>query len=114
MPKLGPDVVTELGLRELLELGHRIVVICLKPPVKKGTVFYGLWGIRCVSGDGESDRVLVISMRSSKTPDRPRVFKTLNGVASFLYSLDFGTVCIPMHEGQSATHTPPQDRKAEP
>ncbi|MFC5567392.1 hypothetical protein ACFPOC_13345 [Rubellimicrobium aerolatum] len=52
-------------------------------------------------------------MRSSKIPDRPRVFKTLNGVASFLYSLDFGTVCIPMHEGRSAIHTPSQDRTAE-
>ncbi len=104
MVKLGPDVVSEDGLRELLSLGYQLMVVCLKPVERKQGIYIGLWSIRCVSMDGKSDKVLVVARRDEHG-DRPRVFKTINGLVGFLLGLGFRTISIPMDPGARVAHT---------
>lgn len=104
MPNLGPDLVSEEGLRELLGLGHHAVVVCSKEPARKVNVWYGLWHILCVSPDGRTERILVSSRRDADGADRPRPFKTANGLLSFLHSLGLRTLTVPMEPGSRAGH----------
>lgn len=107
MQKLGPDVVSEEGLRELLGLGYQIVVACSKSPTRKAGVWYGLWHIKCVSIDGQSERILVTFRRDAEAGDKPRGFKTLNGLVGFLHGLGFRTITLPMEEGGRVSHNLP-------
>lgn len=105
---LGPDVVSDEGLRELVGLGYRIEVVCLGPAERRdGGVWYGLWGIRCVSVDGLVDRVLVAA-RPDKVHggDRPRTFRTLAGLVGFLHGLGLRTISIPFEVGGRTLHDP--------
>ena len=104
MPELGPEVVSEEGLRDLLVIGYQAVVVCLETPSWKQRVWYGLWVIRCVSLDGKSDRILVTVRRSKDDGDKPRTFRTVNGVFNFLHTLGFRTITIPMEQGGSVAH----------
>ena len=103
MSKTGPDVVSDEGLRELVSLGYQVMVVCLKPVLRKDGIYYGLWGIRCMSMDGKSDKVL-IAARKDEHGDRPRLFKTLTGLVGFLLGLGFRTITIPMDEGARVGH----------
>ncbi|MBP1806978.1 hypothetical protein [Rubellimicrobium aerolatum] len=96
-------MVTEEGLRDLLGHGHRIVVVCLEPPFWKKSVWYGQWGIYSVASDGTSERILV-SARSGPEGDKPRFFKTLNGLATFLHALGFRAIMVPMEPGARQSH----------
>lgn len=96
MSKLGPDVVSEEGLRELLGLGHRAMVVCVEPPCLKHNVWYGTWILRCVSLDEEADRLLITFRRRVTDEVRPRTFQTLNGLVNFLHALGFRTIHVPM------------------
>ena len=103
--QLGPDVVSDEGLRELLGEGHRVAVVCLEPVERRGGVWYGLWGIRSVSEDGRSVRVLVAARRDrERGSDRPRTFRTLTGIAGFLHGLGFPVISIPFVAGEEAVH----------
>lgn len=104
MSKLGPDVVSEEGLRELLGLGHQAMVVCVEAPKLKHNVWYGTWIIRCVSLDGQADRLLVTFRRKATDEDRPRTFQTLNGLVNFLHGLGFRTLLVPMEEGARTCH----------
>ena len=111
---LGPDVVSDEGLRELLGEGHRIAVVCLEPAERRGGVWYGLWGIRCVSDEG-SVRILVAARRDKEGGhDRPRTFRTLTGIAGFLHGLGFSTVSIPFKAGEEALHVAAPPPEAHP
>lgn len=103
MARWGPDIVSEGGLRELIGQGHQIRVVCLEPVVRKDGIFYGLWGIRCISIDGCIDRVLVAHRRYASDLDRPRTFSTLTGIVGFLYGLDLRLVSVPMEQGLQAS-----------
>ena len=104
---LGPDVVSDEGLRELLDQGHHVEVVCLEPAERRGDVWYGLWGIRSVSPDRQSSRVLVAARRDKDHGgDRPRTFRTLTGIAGFLRGLGFPVVSIPFEAGGEAVHAP--------
>ena len=103
---LGPDVVSDEGLRELLGQGHHVEVVCLEPAERRsGGVWYGLWGIRSVSPDGQSVRILVATPRArDRGLGRPRTFRTLNGIAGFLRGLGFPVLSIPFEAGGEAAH----------
>lgn len=104
MSKLGPDVVSEEGLRELLGLGHQAMVVCVEAPRLKHNVWYGTWILRCVSLDGKADRLLVTFRRRVTDEIRPRTFQTLNGLVNFLHALGFRTLLIPMEEQARTCH----------
>lgn len=102
--KLGPDVVSDEGLRELVGVGYQVLVICLEPAIRKDGVFYGLWGIRCISADGKVDRLLVTAPRRDRGGDRARTFKTLTGLVAYLLGLGIRTVTLPLEQGGRAGH----------
>ena len=104
MPNQGPDVVSEEGLRELLNRGYQAVVICSEVPVQKAYFWHGLWHILCISLDGQSERLLVSARRDAEGGDKPREFRTANGLISFLHSLGFRSVMVPMEEGGRLSH----------
>ena len=104
MPNQGPDVVSEEGLRELLSRGHQAVVVCSETPRQKAYFWHGQWHILCASLDGQSERLLVSARRDAKGGDKPREFKTANGLISFLHDLGFRMVMVPMEEGGRIGH----------
>lgn len=102
---LGPDVVSDEGLRELVGQGHLVEVVCLEPAERRGGVWYGLWGIRSVPPDGGSARILVAWRHDKgRGVDRPRTFRTLTGLAGFLRGLGFPVVSIPFEAGGEVRH----------
>lgn len=107
MPDKGPDVVSDDGLRELLSLGHQAVVICSEAPVQKSYFWHGLWHVLCVSLDGQSERLLVSARRDAQGSVKPREFRTVNGLISFLHGLGFRMVTVPMEDGGRVGHTLP-------
>ena len=107
----SPGSIHDEKFRELVRYGYQVVVVCLKTPFQRAGVFHGLWGIRCVSADGRTERVLVVARGGPGGP-RPRTYKTLAGMVAFLLTLGFVTVSIPMVEGgrvllNLANHGPP-------
>lgn len=104
MPKQGPDVVSEEGFRELLSLGYQAVAVCSEPPERRAGVWYGLWHILCVSLDGQSEKILVTFRTGKDGSDKPREFKTVTGLISFLYGVGIRSVTIPMEPGARVAH----------
>ena len=98
----APNVVTEEGFRDLLQRGYHVEVVALEDAHKRHNVWYGLWTVRAVSPDSRDERLLVISRASLKT----RVFKTANGLISFLYELGCPSANVLRYEGARASHYP--------
>ena len=92
------EAVYEEKFRELVKYGHQVMVVCLRTPIRRAGVFHGLWDIRCVSADGRDEQVLVVARQELGGP-RPRTFKTLAGIVSFLLTLGLVAVSVPMVEG---------------
>ncbi|WP_234450978.1 MULTISPECIES: hypothetical protein [unclassified Paracoccus (in: a-proteobacteria)] len=94
----APNVVSEDGLKEELTRGWHIEVICKKPAEKRQANWHGAWGIRIVSPDGKLERTLVTYRKDMDQ----RLFRTINGLISFLSECGITCPCVPMSEGQRA------------
>lgn len=92
------DVAYEQHFRELVNYGYHVVVECLETPVQRAGVFHGIWSIRAMSADGQTEKVLVAARKGPEGP-RPRHYKTLAGFVAFLVDLGFEVVSAPMVEG---------------
>lgn len=104
--KEAPNVVTETLLRSLIQNGYQAEVVSKTKASKKAAVWYGLWIIRVVNKDRTYQKLLV-SARNRATPDdeiTARVFKTANGLISFMQGMGFDHVDIPLAEGGRSTH----------
>jgi|SRR6056297_489405 len=96
----APNVVSEDGLRKLLAEGHSADVLCRVTPQRTTAQWSGVWTVHCVSPDSEERRLLVTARNTMAA----REFKTINGLTSFLASLGFEVVSIPMVEGKVGAH----------
>lgn len=94
----APNVVSEDGLKERLSEGWRIEVICRKAGEKKHATWYGGWVIRIISPDGTNERTLVTFRKDLDQ----RLFRTINGLVSFLADCGITRPCVPLLEGQRA------------
>lgn len=94
----APNVVSEDGLREELTRGWQIEVICKKAAEKRQANWHGAWGIRIVSPDGNLERTLVTYRKDMDQ----RLFRTINGLVSFLSECGVTRPCVPMLQGQRA------------
>lgn len=104
--KEAPNVVTENYLRSLIQDGYHAEVVCRAKPTKKAAVWYGSWIIRVVNQSRTYEKLLV-SARNRATPDEEitaRVFKTANGLISFIQDLGFDHVDIPLVIGRRTIH----------
>lgn len=98
----APNVVSEDGLKEELSRGWQIEVICKKAAEKRQANWHGAWGIRIISPDGRNERTLVTYRKDMEQ----RLFRTVNGLISFLVECGITRPTVPLSEGQRA----PQDK----
>jgi hypothetical protein len=100
----APNVVSEDGLRKFLSEGHSCDVLCRVTPVRTTAQWSGVWTVHCAAPDGE--RRLLVTARNNMVA---REFKTINGLTSFVVSLGFDLVSVPMVEGKVASHRLSED-----
>ncbi len=111
--KDAPNVVTEARLRQLLAEGRQAEIVALGNAVRTKGNWYGRWIVRVVNDDRSFERLLVKVPRQAMAEGlEPRVFKTLNGLFSFMLDLGFVHVDVPCHEGGRTVQTLPEGGRA--
>lgn len=95
---MAPNVVSEDGLKERLSEGWQIEVVCKKAGEKRHANWYGAWGVRIISPDGQTERTLVTFRKDMDQ----RLFRTANGLISFLVDCGVRIPSVPVHEGDRA------------
>ncbi len=108
----APNVVTETQFRLLLQQGYHAEVVCKTPAFRKSAVWYGEWFIRAISEDKSVEKLLVPGRRWSKKEEEIslRLFKTANGLISFMEGMGFDPVHIPLQKGGRALHILPENK----
>lgn len=90
-----PNVVSENGLRNLLQEGWHVEIVCQSDAEKRSYNWYGEWTIRGISPDGAQEKILI----TSRSEINIRVLKTTNGVISFMLDMGFEHVHLPLLKG---------------
>lgn len=93
-----PNVVSEKGLRDLLDEGYQALVVCQRSVEKRGPQWSGSWIVWALGGDGRGNRLLVTTRGSLA----PREFKNTNGLIAFLRRMGFDPVSIPLGKDSRA------------
>lgn len=96
-----PNVLSEDEIPNRLADGWRIVVIALEDAEKRQSYWYGLWGIKAVSLDGGYEQTLITHRKGMEA----RVFKSINGLVSFLDQFGISMHLIPTKKAQLAWQT---------
>ncbi|WP_308917184.1 hypothetical protein [Jannaschia sp. LMIT008] len=101
LQKEAPNVVTEPKFRELLAQGYQAEVLCRSDAYYKSAVWYGAWVLRVVDREGTFERLLVnIPRRVTGEPEVAiKVFKTINGLTTFMARMGFTHIHVPLLEG---------------
>ncbi|MDO5757217.1 MAG: hypothetical protein Q4P24_06825 [Rhodobacterales bacterium] len=109
LEKETPNVVTELRFRQLVAIGYHAEVVCQGAAYRKASVWYGEWIIRAVSQEGTFGKLLVTTPRRVNDMDeiKVRVFKTINGLSSFMHDVGFAHVDVPFFLGGRTIHLLP-------
>lgn len=99
--KEAPNVVTEPRFRKLIASGYLAEVVCQVAAYRKASVWYGEWIIRVVNSEGTFEKLLVTTPRRVDDMDeiKVRVFKTINGLSSFMHEAGFAHLDIPFFSG---------------
>lgn len=98
----APNVVTEPRFRDLLTQGFVAEIVCQEDCSRRSGSWYGQWIMHVTDEDGRQERLLVKIPRHGHLDVEARVFKTVNGLVSFMLELGFETANIPLREGQRA------------
>ncbi|WBU62221.1 hypothetical protein [Paracoccus albus] len=96
-----PNVLSEYDIPKRLSEGWRIVVVTLEDAEKRQSYWYGQWGIKAVSSDGRYEQTLVTHRKGMEA----RVFKSINGLVSFLDQYGVTMHVIPTKQSQVAWQT---------
>lgn len=106
LSKEAPNVVTETQFKVLLRQGYQAEVVCKTPAFRKNAVWYGEWFIRVVTEDRSTEKLLVPGRRWNKQAEEIplRLFKTANGLISFLEGFGFDQITIPLRQGGRSLH----------
>lgn len=109
--KETPNVVTELRFRQLLAEGYHVEVVCQVEANRKASVWYGEWIVRVVNPEGTFEKLLVTAPRRVGEIDeiKVRVFKTINGLSSFMHEMGFVHLDIPFFVGGRTLQSLPKD-----
>ena len=118
LQKEAPNVVTEARFRQLLAEGHHAEVVCREDAYTKAGVWYGEWIVRAVDPERSIEKLLVnIPRRLAADSDKVitvKVFKTINGLTTFMSRVGFMHIHAPLHRGGRSTQTlPDEDREGE-
>ena len=101
----APNVVTEVGFRELIESGYHIEVVCKEDAYRKNSVWHGLWVLRAVNDEGVEKQLVTARARGGGDYIQIRTFKTVTGLVSLLIDLGFSVVAFPVYAGQRWNYT---------
>lgn len=106
LEKEAPNVVTEPGFRRLLARGYQAEVVCRAEAYRKSSVWYGEWIVRVVNDQQTFEKVLVTTPRRTGDVDevKVRVFRTINGLASFMHEMGFARLDVPFQLGGRSVH----------
>ncbi|WP_331459658.1 hypothetical protein [Paracoccus liaowanqingii] len=101
LEKETPNVVTEPRFRKLIASGYLAEVVCQVAAYRKASVWYGEWTVRVVNPDRTIEKLLVTTPRRVDDMDeiKIRVFKTINGLSSFMHEAGFTHLDIPFLSG---------------
>jgi hypothetical protein len=101
LEKETPNVVTEPRFRKLIASGYLAEVVCQAAAYRKASVWYGEWIVRVVNPEGTFEKLLVTTPRRVDDMDeiKVRVFKTINGLSSFMHEVGFAHLDIPFLSG---------------
>ncbi|UWQ77410.1 hypothetical protein [Leisingera sp. M658] len=108
LSKETPNVVTETLFRSLVGNGYQAEVVSRVAAHKKAAVWYGEWIIRVVNQDRTYEKTLVPARKRANAQEDEitvRVFKTANGLISFMQGVGFEHVDIPLVAGGRSIHT---------
>lgn len=87
------DVIREAEIRGFVDRGATIVVVATDEPRRVTSGLAGRWEVHA---EASGDRRFLVT---SRDPSRPRGFKTVSGLISFLTELGFDDVSVPMRKG---------------
>lgn len=90
-----PNVVSENGLRNLLQDGWQVEIVCRRDAEKRSYNWHGEWTVRGISPDGLQEKILITARNELEF----RVLKTANGVISFMLDMGFEHIHLPLFEG---------------
>lgn len=111
LEKEAPNVVTEPGFRQFLAKGYQAEVVCQVEAYRKASVWYGEWIVRVVNDEQTFEKVLVTTPRRLGDADevKVRVFKTINGLSSFMHAMGFAHLDVPFRQGGRSVQAIPDD-----
>lgn len=111
LQKEAPNVVTEPRFRQLLAKGYQAEVVCRQDAYRKASVWYGEWIVRVVDQDRTFEKLLVTTPRRVGEGDevKIRVFKTINGLTSFMHGVGFAHIDVPFYRGGRSSQSLPDE-----
>lgn len=111
LEKEAPNVVTEPRFRQLLAKGYQAEVVCQSEAHCKASVWYGEWIIRIVNRERSFEKILVTIPRGIGEAEEVkfRVFKTINGLSSFMHRAGFTHVHVPFRQGGRSSQALPDE-----
>ena len=109
--KEAPNVVTEPRFRQLLAKGYQAEVVCREDAYRKASVWYGEWIVRVVDQDRSFEKLLVTTPRYAGEAEevKVRVFKTINGLTSFMHGNGFTHIDVPFQQGGRSSQCLPDN-----
>lgn len=109
LEKETPNVVTEPRFRQLVANGYHAEVVCQGAAYRKASVWYGEWIVRVVNAEGTFEKLLVTTPRRVGDMDeiKVRVFKTINGLSSFMHEVGFAHLDVPFFLGDRTIQSLP-------
>lgn len=112
LDKETPNVVTEPRFRKLVASGYLAEVVCQVAAHRKASVWYGEWIVRVVNSERTFEKLLVTTPRRVEDTDeiKIRVFKTINGLSSFMHEAGFAHLDIPFFSGGRTIQSLPEGR----
>lgn len=113
LEKEAPNVVTEARFRQLLAMGYHAEVVCQADAYLKASVWYGEWIVRAINEERTVEKLLVnIPRRVSPESDKAitvKIFKTINGLSTFMHRVGFTHVHVPFLHGGRSIHEFPNE-----
>jgi hypothetical protein len=114
LEKEAPNVVKEILFRHLVATGYMAEIVCQEAAFRKASVWYGEWIVRVVNLERSYQKILVTSPRRQGDMGeiKVRVFKTINGLTSFMHDVGFAHLDIPLILGGRSLQMLPDEAVA--
>lgn len=96
----APNVVTEVEFRELIREGYAAEIVCEEDCDRRNNTWHGLWTMHALHPFSSVAKPLVKYPRAMRDPLEQKLFRTVNGLVSFMEGCGFRSVHIPLKKGE--------------